>query len=328
MFIAAEAVPLFRPSHFGSPAVSALPTAVGLPANAALQAIGTDEYRRYLYAVEPDGRVAFYEFASGKPAQSFPIVALEGAQVVSSSHGVLGNYIAAGTADGRVALGQIRYTPQFENQSLKDLTIDVRDRGVVAIDPALRPVRRVSYTEHEGVKLVAALVGEREVAYWWTDTEGAEHRARLEVPSAAITELQMSRSGAVIAGTSQGKVYHWSAPPDLQLTDVSPVDDQPITALEWLLGGGSFVAGTASGAVSSWFRAPIDAEGTLAMVRAHDFERQGSAVVGFAVSGRDRSFASLGADGAVLLRHQTSERTLASLPPRAGATAVLDDAQE
>ena len=50
------------------------------------------------------------------------------------------------------------------------------------------------------------------------------------------------------------------------------------------------------------------------MFKAHTYnEPQGSAVIAFAPSPRDRSFAAAGADGFIVLRHQTSERTLARM---------------
>jgi phosphate transport system permease protein len=102
---------------------------------------------------------------------------------------------------------------------------------------------------------------------------------------------------------------------------VSPVGSQ-ITALEWLIGGNSYVAGTQDGSVSSWFRAPVGADETYAMVRAHDFEPQGAAVLAIAASPRDRSFATAGADGSIVLRHQTSERTLGRVTAPEPATQM------
>ena len=46
-------------------------------------------------------------------------------------------------------------------------------------------------------------------------------------------------------------------------------------------------------------------------MRGHSYEAQGAAVVALAPSPRDRSFAAVGADGSLVVRHQTSERTLA-----------------
>ena len=81
-----------------------------------------------------------------------------------------------------------------------------------------------------------------------------------------------------------------------------------------MIGNNTFIAGTRDGTVSAWFRAPAGADGDLAMVRASEFESQGSPVTAIAASTRDRTFATAGSDGHVLLRHQTSGRTLASLP--------------
>ncbi len=65
---------------------------------------------------------------------------------------------------------QVRFTPRYENEALAGLDIDVRERGIVRIDPQGRPVREVSYDEQEGRKYVAAIVGDRDVAIWRTAT--------------------------------------------------------------------------------------------------------------------------------------------------------------
>jgi phosphate transport system permease protein len=65
--------------------------------------------------------------------------------------------------------------------------------------------------------------------------------------------------------------------------------------------------------VSAWFRAPVTDDGGYGMVRAAEFDPQGAAVTAIAASTRDRTFATGGADGRVLLRHQTSGRTLTSV---------------
>ncbi len=134
-----------------------------------------------------------------------------------------------------------------------------------------------------------------------------------------MTAVRVGRTGTAIAGTDGGRVYHWLLGESARLTDVSQVSASPVTALEYMIGNNTFIAGTRDGTVSAWFRAPVVAEGDLAMVRASEFDVQGSAVTAIAASTRDRTFATAGSNGHVLLRHQTSGRTLASLP---GATAV------
>ena len=314
LFIAAEAVPLFRSARLSPGAAVDLRAEAPRP-RPGLQALGVDEYRRYLFRVDPDARVVFFDLGDGSQALEFPVPGLApGTPVRASSRSQTGNYLAAATDDGRVALMQVRYTPRYAGGTLSGLDVELRDRGVAAIDPAGRAIREVSYLEEDGRRFVAALVSDAALAVWWTDDGGMEHRATADVTGGqTLSHVRVGRNGAVAAATDRGRLYHWIVGDDgLRLTDIAPVADEPITALEWLIGGRSLVAGTAGGRVSSWFRA-AGADGQETLVRAHDFEPQESAVVRLAPSPRERSFAALGADGALVLRHQTSERTLARL---------------
>ena len=314
LFIAAEAVPLFLPARLAPGAEVPLSTAMTSSAPG-LRGLGVDEYRTYLFTVEPDARIVFYSLVDGRAAHEFPVPGLEpGTSIRASSRSHLGHYLAAGTQDGRVALMQAVFTPRYENEKLAGLDVTVRDRGVAAVDPSGRPIREVSYFEQEGRKHVAAVVGDDEVAIWRTDGEGVEHRALVKVaPGRRVMHARAGRNGAVVAGTDSGHLYHWLFDEDVpRLTDVSPVANEPITALEFLIGGQSLVVGTSSGQVTGWFRAAMP-DGVEAMVKAHTFEPQGSAVVGFAASPRDRSFVAAGTDGSLVLRHQTSGRTLVRL---------------
>jgi len=313
-FIAAEAIPLFRAARLTAPQRIDLSTGL-TDATQGLRAIGVDEYRTYLFTIEPDAHVLFRKLTDGTPALDLPVPGVAaGTVIVSSSRTLLGNFMAAGTDDGRVALMQVRATPKYTNQELSGLDVTVRDRGLVVLDAAKRPVRQVAYLEDEDHKYVAGLVGDREIALWRTDDAGTEFRGLVEVTAGQrVTQLRVGRNGATVAGTDGGRIFHWLFDEDQpRLTDTVTVGETGITALEFVLGGNSIVVGTAAGDVSSWFRAARPS-GAEALVRAHEFEPQGSPVIGFAMSPRDRSFAASGEDGSLVLRHQTSERTLARL---------------
>jgi phosphate transport system permease protein len=315
VFIAAEALPMFRGASLDrrdSVRVAGRLTSDDAPA---MRAAGVDEYWHYLYDIEADGRLVFYDAETGAQALEFPMPGLEpGTPIVASSRSQAGNYVAGATADGRVALAQVFFTPRYENDALAGLDIRVRDRGVAVVDDAGRPVRQVSYAEDDGRKFVAALVGDADVVLWRTDDDGNEHRATVSPPAGErLTHVRVGRNNAVVAASDAGHLYHWVYFTDEpRLTDVSAAATEPITALEYLTGGNSLVVGTKGGQVSSWFRATLP-DGNEALVKGHTYEPQGSAVVAFAPSPRDRSFATAGADGTVVLRHQTSERTLASV---------------
>ncbi len=219
---------------------------------------------------------------------------------------------------------QVRFAPVYDGPVLKDLSLEVRERSVVTLDEAGRPVRQVSYIDQDGLAFVAGLLTDDEIGYWWSESDGTPRRATLRAPAPhRITQIRVGRSGTLLAGTHLGAVYHWElADGGLVLTDVSEVSTSAITALEWMLGGNSWVAGAADGSITGWLRAPIEGGGA-AMVKAHTFEPQGSPVVALGLSGRERSFATIGRDGTIVLRHQTSERVLASLPSAGAVSAVL-----
>jgi phosphate transport system permease protein len=340
VFIGAEAVPLFRSAQVTPAAAVPVPTKLS-PANPGLRALGVDEYRRYLYTIEPDARILFHPLGQpGSQPLEFPFPGLVGGTHVSAtSRSSLGNFIAAGTDDGRVAMAQVTYTPEYVDQKLSGLQVTIVDRGLAQVDAAKRQVRDVSYVDEDGAKFVAAIVGDEEIALWRGAETGEPQQALVRVAAGQIlTHVRVGRRGAVVGATKAGRLYHWiyDGSTEPRLTDDVAASAEAVTAVEFLIGGNSIVVGTANGQVSSWFRAAT-ADGAEALLKAHVFEPQSAAVLGFAVSPRDRSFAAAGSDGSLVLRHQTSERTLASLPsanvsrriviaPKADAIYSLGDA--
>ena len=321
VFIGAEAIPLFR-----SPSSTFKGTLqlAGNVASAPLDrwALGSDEFNRYVYTLDPSGQVALLNRETGAADLTFNPPSLSGASIVASSRSLLGDFVAASTSDGRVVLLQMRFLPIHGAAGMTGVKADVRDRGVVALDPQHRAAGRVSYLEEGGRKFVAGQVSPTEVALWWLDESEAERRALVSIASGTITAIRVGRTGTAIAGTDRGEVYHWLLQEQATLTDVSPVSSSAVTALEYMIGNNTFIAGTADGHLSAWFRAPANAGGDYGMVRAAQFEPQGSAVTAIAASTRDRTFAAGGADGSVVLRHQTSNRTLTRLAGTAPVQAL------
>ena len=319
VFIGAEAVPLFRGASV-TPA-GTLPPLQGASPSSPASVLGTDEYQRFVYAITPDGVVRFRPTVPGDE-RDFPLPDLKGATVVAASRGLLDGTVAAALSDGRVSLAHIRFEPIFKGNALDDISIAVTPRVAVMLDAASRPARQVSHVEQDGGFFIAGLVGNDEIAYWHKDGEGEEHRTLLRTNGQTITAVRVGRNGNVIAATEKGHIFHWEGGAEPLWTDESVVSDRKITALEWVLGGNSYVAGTEDGRVSSWFRAPIGANEEYGMVRAHEFEPQTSAITAIAMSPRDRSFVTAAADGSIVVRHQTSERTLGSVATSAAAGQV------
>jgi phosphate transport system permease protein len=317
VFIMSEALPLFRSARAAHAGTIPITEGQRPPA---LAGLGADEVGLYLYDVTATAGVAFYSPVKGTRVSEIAPPALGAAAITATSRSLFGDYVAAGTNDGRVALRQLHFRPVFEAGALKDVTVDVAERGIVTL-AAGRPIRRVSYLEEGDQKIVAGQLSDSEIRAQWVDG-GEPRQATLHTSGGAISGLAVGRTGTVIAGTDKGEVFHWELSDVARLTDVSPLGS-PVTALAYVIGNRSFIAGTADGRVSAWFQAPVGADGNLAMVRAVDFEPQGSPVTAIAASSRDRSFATGSADGRVVLRHQTSGRTLLTLAGTSGVSHLV-----
>jgi phosphate transport system permease protein len=349
VFLVAETLPLFRPasgSALGTLALGAVPApgdapvptpsvpatvvasslpgpvAAAVPAAKAL-VLGIDEYQMYFYEVLADGRTVFFK-ADGSFARQFPPACGLSAPVTSASRSLAGDFVAMGTGDGRVLLQQVRWLPKYQDQRLLDLEITLRDQGVVTIDVAGRAVRAVAYEETNGRKLAAGLVGENEIGVYRTDDEGSEHRLNLVTNDGErVTTVRIGRSDTLIAATVKGNLYHWELTPEVRLTEVVHVSEQPITAVEYALGNTTAIVGDAKGNLAAWFRVrDKDEDPDLRFVKAHSYRSQGSAIQAIGASTRDKSFVTAGADGSLVLRHMTSGRSLVSFP----ATGVAADA--
>jgi phosphate transport system permease protein len=337
VFVFGEAAPLFRPAKAEKLGVltSLATTAVGAGPEQPFAALGVDEHQRYLYEVTPRATVVFFRLPLGTRDKELPIVGLAGATVTSVSRSLRADKLALATSDGRVALVQVRFKPVFKEQTLADLELELREGAVVAVDPQRRPIREVSRQDAgEDGTLVAALVGDEEIRVAHvpgsSDAAAGPTPPVLETlhtrPGDTISHVRAGLGNAVVVGTRGGNLYHWETGGGdaTRLTAVTPVAPAAVTALEWALGGNTLVVGDETGGVSAWFRARLQPETDLAFVKAHEFAPQGSAIVAIAPSGRERSFATGGADGSVVLRHLTSERTLLSLSgAKAGVGALV-----
>ena len=339
VFILGQTLPLFRAAEgerHGTVALAPVPPvspvegegASPLPVSpagpAAPLVFGVDEYQMYLYELLPDGRIAFFRMLDSSFARQYTIDEMGGARVTAASRSVSGDYLGIGTSDGRVLLRQVRFRPVYEEQSLVDLETEVRDRGAFLLDPEGRPIIEVAYAETDGRRTAAGFATPGEIVVVLSDDEGAEHRSVLAAEDGEeFTRVRLGRGDTVVATSRAGNLYHWELVPEARLTEITRVSDRPITALEYTLGGVTLVVGDDTGALAGWFRVrPSEDAPEMRFVRAHTYEPQGAAIRDIGASTRGKAFVTADASGGVVLRHQTSERTVLSFP---GQGQPIDD---
>src|SRR5688572_23136095 len=246
VFVASEAVPLFRAATLMPRGRVGLETAVTPQDAASLRAVGIDEYQKYLYTVEPKGVIAFHALTNAGGATEQAIPGVDAASVTSSSRTVTGHYVAAGLSDGRASLVQVGFTPVYEGEALRELRAETRALGVVHLDPGGRAIRQVSFVHQDEQHFLAGLVADDEISYLWKEQDETEHRLSVRAqPGHRITHMRVGRNGSLLAGDDRGSVSHWElVEGQLSLTGVSQVGGAAVTALEWALGGNSWLVAT------------------------------------------------------------------------------------
>ncbi|HEY2881208.1 MAG TPA: ABC transporter permease subunit [Pirellulales bacterium] len=105
--------------------------------------------------------------------------------------------------------------------------------------------------------------------------------------------------------------------------DLVPENGHSLTALTWLLGRNTLIAGDTLGRVRGWFTREVEESGSLAddvlppdgrvLTPAHEFAAEGHAVTSIAASPRQRLVAAGFDDGKVRLLYVSAERMLADL---------------
>ena len=125
-----------------APAPTPIAPAAVTPTPGVVQAMGADEYQMYLYAVRGQPRIEFFRLPAGTWVRDSPLPALAGAVVTAASRSLEGDFVALGTADGRVGLARVQFRPRYEGQQLADLDIEVSDRGLAAVDGSAAPCAR------------------------------------------------------------------------------------------------------------------------------------------------------------------------------------------
>ena len=148
--------------------------------------------------------------------------------------------------------------------------------------------------------------------------EIASRRASLR-SSGGIVSAALNDTGEMLyLGTDGGNVISvdFSGGKGREIAiDTTPVNRNrnPVTALAFLNGGYALALGDTSGAVEVWF--PRREGGEFRLRRSARWEPAAAEnIAAFAVSGRDRGFFVLGADGGIRWLYSTNAKELLSLP--------------
>lgn len=324
VLILAAALPLFRPG------AARLERTTPFGAGGAPLVAGLNEYRDVADAVFPDGSIRAVDLVTGATVKEVRLPEAGGSPFSAASRTLKQEY-ALGLPDGRILFATGRWRTRFAGES-RSVELDVTAERALAPDPLGRPARRLAGEKRENGALVVAASPDPSVllyAFWSEeDGEGAVDLSR-ELSGERISALFLTeRAERLCVGTESGKVVVFSLeslkePVRTDAVFVDPVAPAPVTALGALVGGQTLLVGDARGRVLGFaaVRERPDAE-ERRMRPVRLFEPHVAPVAALAASPRGKTFASADADGNVLVRYGTNERTLARARASGAASSL------
>jgi len=314
--IVLETLPLFRKAS------ASLDRSPDLPAVGTPLAVGTDEYREFVYLVTERGVQVFA--ADGTAQKMSSLSGLEGATIAGVSDRGRGA-LALGLSDGRILPVQVRFEVSFE-QGKRVNRPGVGTSKAFVIDPAGGQIRVLGHAGGESETSFVAATGPRKLALLRVKKKAAliggekleETRAEVSLDTGGeITALAVDGRGEdVFVGTSRGSVVRvdWrdaELPKQAETVSVAR-GGSAVSVLGQLIGDRTLVVGDAAGGVTS-LQVLRQGGGEFSLVRVHDFDGHASAVAGFSASQRNKGFLTVDAAGEVRLFYGTTGERLLSI---------------
>ena len=319
VFIVYEVLPLMG----GADADPLPPHSVG---SSRVIATGVDEHETIGFAITAAGRIEYFAL-KGDPAPAPGVLSGAVGREVRSARLTPGrSEFVLGMSDGTVLPASIRFEVTFEEgRDTRRVTPYLTEEGLVAIDPRGAPIVGVARSTGSSGTVTVGITADGRAHYhaliekksMVKGVERVEERRDLtpSIPGGA-TAVAMDRAAEnLYVGTRTGHLAHFdvSTPADPKFVE-GPQGPAGVTALDLLIGEQSLLVGDANGGVRVWFQVESAASDRGRALRSvHEFEPQGAAITSITASMRNKGFATADRNGLVVLRHSTSEKTLAKL---------------
>jgi phosphate transport system permease protein len=295
-------------------------------------AVVTDEHRTHAALLTRGGTLEIVRLADGRPVLERDLSSAAPLRLVRA-HAAPGRQLLIGASDdGRLAAVPVAWEVSFLGDE-RQVAPRPGETIVFAMDPGGRAVgAHAVRVDDDGAALAAAQLEDGTVVFLWRDvavhmlTGEVEERWRRDESFATTRLTCMVLDDArrnLFAGAADGTLLWWQlggasggAP------QVVPSANGGVTALTFLIGDRSLVAGHEDGTISIWFPVRQEDEGFV-LTRIRDFPPHPGPVRLLAPSTRDKSFLALDATGVAGLYHSTSHRTLWRGPAPVADAAAL-----
>jgi phosphate transport system permease protein len=237
-----------------------------------------------------------------------------------------GAYLKDGAFYAAISAGQLR---KLTLETALEEPTEVEDgaAAIVALDyrrggTAERPTKSFVSADAKGVLRLGLGEASTNLLTGEETTEVAVSTLPSLPPGAEIRSLLVTEGAdQVYAAAADGTLYRYDTrnfdAPVLAESRKLFDEGEELTALGFLNGEQSILAGGSDGSVNIYFRLrrpDARTQDGYALVRAHELEKHEGAVTAFDASERSKLFVTLSASGEVWVRHATSEDTVLKLP--------------
>lgn len=327
-----EALPLFYPPSAKVVRAISLPVAEPVVASG-IVASGVDEYREKAFLLSRSGSLSVVSLESERISAEGSLLVDSDQSIASAVH-VEGDAYLAGTSDGSVIPFSVMFKPEYGHDGTRTVTASIERLPAIALKTApetavtlisgsrqargltVAAVRPEGQVEVVYEKRVVPLMGgepRREVVHQTFTPEFTEAISAIAVDTRGRQLALATETGAIaLYDIAFGQVPSFRVRSALSRA-------APITALQYLIGDYTLIAGDAAGGVASWMIVPPSLAGAQErLAKVHSFRSHAGAVVRVAPSRRNRQFITADASGVVMSHFGISGRTLGvfGLPQR------------
>ncbi len=260
----------------------------------------------------PDG-VNVTDFATGEARSRIVAYGLDDGTAIFARH----DYDVSYPGGERTIAPKITY-PEGDGEPLDVFAEDGYSLDVIGVQRGRRGTAIIgANNEHEKLRLV---LFEEDEDFLTGDVtvERKVHELPWPEEGVELTQILLDTTmRSLFAGGTDGRLHYYDVSrldrPRLVASERAiEGDGAEVTALDFLLGAVSLIAGGSDGSVSQWFLAQNE-EGERRLTEIRRFESHDSPVTSIGPEHARKGFATGAEDGSVRLHYATSHRTLAAL---------------
>lgn len=272
------------------------------------------------------GELQFFNAQTGEPGQKLQLALPEGATISSFSRGEpRSGIIAFGLSNGQVLVAKHEYNLSYPNDKRQIVPVVTYPLGEtpLQLDAKQQAILSLAVQEGPSGTAITAFTADGRLSYNLFEAktefltgETTLERSEYQLPDAPKTVLKMlvdtTLQNLFVADT-EGNIHYYDIRDPASARYVEAISavkaGHTLTALEFLVGSVSLIAGGSDGSLSQWFLVR-DEHNNFHLKHIRDFEQHPAAIVQIEPEYSRKGFMAIDAKGYLGIHYGTSARTL------------------